>query len=140
MNTGKFLIGSIIGAVVNFLVGWVLWGMLLMDMMSEGTNEAMKSMQKSEMNYVMMFLSCLCVSMAIAYIFERWTSIRSFMNGAVAGGILMGLIYASMDLSWNSMTTIYTNNTVMIADIAAGAVSGAITGGVIAWWLGFNRK
>jgi hypothetical protein len=34
MNTNKFLIGGIIGGIAYFLIGWLVWGMLLMNFMN----------------------------------------------------------------------------------------------------------
>src|SRR5512143_586689 len=40
MNTNKFLIGGIIGGIAFFLLGWLVWGMLLMDFMTNNAGTA----------------------------------------------------------------------------------------------------
>ncbi len=140
MNYTKFLVASLLGAVVAFLAGWLIYGILLRDMMSKAMTAAAAAVNKAEPNIAGLFVSNLMYAILIAYIFENWAKIRTFMGGAIGGGIIGLLIAASMDISFWSMLNMYQDASVIFFDVAANTVLSAITGGVIGWYLGFNRK
>ncbi|HNF71056.1 MAG TPA: DUF1761 domain-containing protein, partial [Chitinophagaceae bacterium] len=90
MNTTKILIGALIGAIVNFLAGWLVYGILLKDAMDKAMTVEAKAVSKPEPNLVGMFVAGFIFCLLFSYIFEQWAKIRSLMGGLVAGG-LMGL-------------------------------------------------
>ncbi|MBK7762682.1 MAG: DUF1761 family protein [Bacteroidetes bacterium] len=140
MNTSKILIASIIGAVVNFLVGWVIYGMILMDTMNNSTTPEAKAVTKTEPNLLGVFVSGLLFSIMYAYVFEKMGNVRTFVSGAITGGIIGLLITAGLDVQFWSMFTMYTSTTPLLLDIVGGTIMSAIVGGAIGWYLGFQRK
>ncbi len=66
----------------------------------------------------------------VSFIFLQWAGISTFRAGAEGAGII-GLLYgtAMNFFMYASMTPNYQN---MIMDISINAVSGAITGGIMA--------
>lgn len=140
MNSNKFLIGALIGGIVNFFGGWLIYGMALHNAMMGYMSEGAKAMHRPDMNLFVTFISCLLVGVLLALIFERWAGIRTLQSGAMAGAIIMGLFWLSTDLNFTAMTTFYTSNMGIVLDVLAAAVLGGLTGGAIGWWLGYNRK
>ncbi len=133
----KILIGGLIGGVAAFLLGWVIYGMALHGVLEANATEAAKSVQRGDENMIMwaMILGNLALGYLLAIIYGRWANISTFQSGAMAGAVL-GLLWAlSFDMIMYAMSTMMTM-TGMIIDIVAFAVLCALTGGIVAWWLG----
>jgi len=134
MNWSKLSIATLIGGVVNFLVGWLVYGILLKDAMPlpEGI-----SRPDDQMNMGFMIVSCLAYTALIAYLASR-IGISTTQSGAILGAIIGALISFSVGFG---MAAMYTFGTVQntLVDTGANAVVSAITGGVIGWYLGRNK-
>lgn len=140
MNYAKLLLGSIVGAIVSFLAGWLFYGILFKDMMTKAMTPQANAVNKPEPNLIGIFISGFIYAFLLAYIFEKWAKIRTVMGGVTAGALIGFLFSASMDISFWSMLNMYADMTFMFVDIAMGTVMAAITGGAIGLVLGFKRQ
>ncbi len=131
----KVLVTGIIGGIAFFFLGWLIWGIALMDIMSGYSNAACMK-PEAEMNMVYMVVANLLWGVAFAYIFSNWTGANSFNAGLLPGAIISVLIGIAMDLYSLAMTTMMTSTTPMLINIAANAVVGGLVGGLVCWWLG----
>lgn len=139
MNTKKILLGSFAGAVTYFLLGWLIYGMLLMDYMTNSCpNFPGFNRNESEMLLWMMFISNLLSALLMAYIFDLG-KISGWMNGLKQGAIIGFIITAAFDTGMYAMTFMLTKNW-MIVDVLAGTVMAAIVGAVIAAVMGMGDK
>ena len=138
MKTNKIIIGGLVGGVAFFLLGWIIYGMVLMSFLMENQNQcAMRSME--DMIWWSLILSNFVWALAYSVIFS-WSNITGFAAGLKAGFIIGLLVSTSVDLSFYSFTTMYSNLTAIAADVAASTVMSAIGGGVIAWVMGMGKK
>lgn len=134
MNT-KMIVAGLLGGIAFFFLGWLVWGILLMDMMAQHSNAAcMKPAE--EMNMAYMVVANLLWGWTYAYIFSNWPSARTFSTGLIGGAIISVALGVAMDLYSLSMTTMMTSTTPMLLNLVANAVVGGIVGGVVCWWLG----
>jgi len=138
MKTNKILVGGITGGVTLFLLGWVIYGILLMDYSTANYNQCMNK-PMLDMIWWSMILSNLALGFLLATIFS-WSNTTGFLAGAKTAGIIGLLLSASMDFGYYSMTTMYSNSTVIIVDIIAYTVYLAIAGAVIGWVMGVVKK
>ena len=83
MKMKNFLVAGIVGGFVDFLLGWVFYGMLFSDLYPEGEN----------MNLGFIALGCLTYGLFMAYIFTKWAGIKHASTGAKAGAVI-GFFYA----------------------------------------------
>jgi len=131
----KALIAGLIGGVTSYLLGWLLYGILFMDM----TNElaGMPGIMKQEADMVMWALILGNISMGLftSYIFATWTSISTFMSGLRAGAIIALLMSIGWDFVSYATTNVFTLNGALL-DVALTVVIGGVVGGVVGWWLG----
>lgn len=141
MNT-KVLLAALAGAVTLFLLGWLLFGMLLAPWYkSISTPEGIAAQRApEEMLLWAIFLSNLVSGLLFALIFSRWASISTFRAGAIAGGIISLLIALSLDLGFFAFMKMWTNPAFLVVDPLANAVIGAIAGGVVGWVLGYGQR
>lgn len=121
MNTKNFLISSVAGSIVYFLLGWVFYGMLFTDIYPPGENE----------NLVFVYLGCLSFALLLGYVFTQGARVSNPMAGLYAGGFV-GLLYG-MSMNFFMYSSQTPNVTNMITDIALNAVMGGITGAVMAF-------
>lgn len=134
MNS-KTLIAGLIGGIVFFLLGWLIFGILLSGPMESYSN--MNCIRpEAEMNIPLVAVANLIWGFLFAYIFSKWPSVNSFGTGALQGAIISVLIGLSMDLFIYAFTTLSTSLAVAAFNVVGNAVVGAIGGGVIGWWLG----
>jgi hypothetical protein len=136
MNT-KVIVGGIAGGVAFFLLGWVIYGMLLMDFMTANTNQ---SMAKPMGEYVWwaLILGNLMSGFLLATIFS-WSNISGAADSAKAAsivGLLMGLSY---DLMFYSMSNMFSNVTAIIVDVLACTIMSAIAGAVVGMAMGMVK-
>ena len=120
MKIKNFLIAGIVGGIIDFLLGWLLYGILFRDQFP------------GEMpNMLFIFLGCMTFGFFVAYIFTKWASITNFTTGMRAGAVI-GLFTALMSnffMRSNSLNVDYSN---MLLDIAITLVMGAIVGASVA--------
>jgi hypothetical protein len=136
MSTKVFL-GGLIAGIALFLLGYLVFGLLLSGMMESYSNAAcMRSMEDMSLGY--MFFGNLFMGLAIAYIYSRWTGANSFSAGAKAGAILGLLISLGMDLFMFGLTTMWTEQMGFVVDVIGSVVIWTIVGGIVGWW--FGRK
>ena len=139
MNTKKILLGSFAGAVTYFLLGWLIYGMLLMDYMTNSCpNIPGLNRNESEMLLWVMFISNLLSAFLMAYIFDL-AKISGWMNGMKQGAIIGFIITAAFDTGMYAMTFMLTKNWLMI-DVLASTVMAAIVGAGVAAVMGMSDK
>lgn len=130
MKTNKVLIGGVVGAITFFILGWLIYGMLLMDFMMANTNQCMMKPME-EMNMLAIFASNLAMGMLLAIVFS-WANVTNMMEGMKVGAIIAALVSLSFDLSFYAMSTMFSGIHVMLMDVAIFTILISITGGVIA--------
>lgn len=139
MNT-KTLLAALAGGVTAFLLGWLLFGMLLMGyyeshmMHYEGL---MKPME--EMNLGLMFGSNLLFATAIAWIGQR-AGVNTLMGGLVTGATVGLLFYASVDLGFMAMMNYFKDHTIVLVDVLANTAWAAGIGAVVGLVLSRGAK
>jgi hypothetical protein len=138
MKTSKILLGGLAGGVAFFLLGWLVYGMLLMNYMMANSNQcAARPMQ--EMVWWAMILSNLAYGFLLAIVFS-WSNTKGIMTGAKVAGIIGLLLSLSIDFSFYSMTSMFPSLTPLFVDIIAYSCMSAIAGVIIAWAMGMGKK
>lgn len=140
MNTNKFLVGGIIGGIASFLLGWVVWGMLLMSFMKEHTSAAGQAAMRPDDNPVWWALVAgnLLLGFLLSYVLNK-SGVRSAGAGAAVAAVVGLLFSATMDLfSYAFMDS--SDTTAIVVDVLASTVVAAIIGAIIGWYLGRGSK
>ena len=138
MKASKILLGGIAGGVTFFLLGWVIYGILLMDYTTANYNQcAMRPMQ--DMIWWAMILSNLAFGFLLSTVFS-WSNTTVIMSGAKIAGIIGLLLSVSTDLSYYAMSTTFSNFTAVFVDIIVFTVMSSIAGVVVAWVMGMGKK
>lgn len=138
MNTKKIVIGGIVGGVAFFLLGWLLWGILLHNYMMTNYNQcAMRPME--QMVWWALILANLAWGFVLSVIFD-WSGTSGWKAGAEKGAIFGILTCIAIDLGQYSMSTTFSNIGAVIVDIIATVIMVAIGGAIIAWAMGTVKK
>jgi hypothetical protein len=138
MKTSKIIAGGFAGGVAFFLLGWLIYGILLMNFMNAHSNQC-AARQMQDMVWWAIILSNLTLGFLLTFIFS-WSGISGIASGARIGAITGLLLALSIDLSFYSMTTLYTGLSVIVVDVVANTVMFSVVGMVIAWVTGLGRK
>jgi len=139
MGNNKILLAGFLGAVTLFLLGFIVYGMLLGEFMAANAGAPGVNKPMEEMSFGWIIISNLASGYLLAVIFGKYANISNAMAGLQAGaviGLLMGL---GVDSAMYSTTYLY-NMKSMVADIVMWSIMSGITGAVVAATLGMNRK
>jgi hypothetical protein len=136
MDAKKRIMATLAGFVVLFLMGWLLYGMLLMDFFAANAGSATGVMRSdTEMVWWALILGNVLQSYLLVYIFGKWGNITTFgaglQNGAIIG-LILGYAY---DLTMYG-TSNTMNLTGTLVDPLVAAVMMGVAGGVIGTVLG----
>lgn len=138
MNTGKFIKGTIAGGIAFFLIGWVVYGVLLADFMESNYNNCMSRPMEGMIMWAMV-IGNLAYGAFFALIFD-WAGVRTIIDGVKKGAILSFILSLSMAMYYYSMSTMYENMNSMVVEILVGTVVAAIAGAVVAWAMNMGNK
>jgi hypothetical protein len=138
MNT-RLIIASVIGCILFFFLGWLIYGVLLMHFYVAHTTQDYQGLMRETPNYIAAVISDLSVSFLLAFIFQRWAGIKTFTKGILAGLLITFLIALWMDLYFVAFTKLY-DAPFIIVDIIVYTALGGLIGGVIGWILGYEKK
>jgi len=103
----KLFLAAIAGAVVSFLLGWLIYGLLLMDFFQANTI-VYEGLFMEMPNMFLLILANLLMSFFIAFIFQRWAGFTTFLKGLGGGAFIGFFLAATIDLSLFSMMNLYT--------------------------------
>lgn len=123
MDVKKFMIGGIVGGIVDFFLGWLIYGILLKDTfpVEEGTTE----------NMLFIFLGCMSFGFLLSYVFAQSEGVSKCVPGIkLAAGISL-----FMSLSVNffaNMTKDTIDVKLLVIDVLASMVLASIVGATIA--------
>ncbi|MDA9572217.1 hypothetical protein N9R44_02500 [Flavobacteriaceae bacterium] len=114
--TKKILLSGIVGTVVYYLLGWLVYGIILVD---QSTGDE---------SVLFIFLGSLFYAFIFAYVFCKLAQISNFKTGFSAG-LIIGILYA---LTWYFFINNEFNLRLLIQEIVIGGLLTAIVAGVIA--------
>jgi hypothetical protein len=139
MNT-KMLLAGLAAGMVGFLLGWLIFGMLLMDYFTANIVQHSGLMRsEEEFNLLAMLLSNILYGVLIA-----WVCLRSGVTGLAGGaytGFVLGIVfYTSMALFYMAMMNWYMNIPVMLVEILANTLWSTAMGAAAGIVLGARSK
>jgi hypothetical protein len=138
MDIKKLFIGGIVGGILFFGLGYLIYGNLLTSFMQKHPGTATgvdRAMEKFEFLYLI--IGNLALGFMLAFVFVK-SNVSSAGSGIVTGGIIGALV----SVGYNCMTYATTNVTskmAMAADVAATTVMCAIVGAVLGM-IGTGKK
>ena len=94
----RILAAGVAGAVAMFLLGWVIYGMLLKGYFDSTMTQTAKSMMADPPNFPPLIVAQIVFGLLFAFIFAYWASVRTFAGGLAAGAILMFLAFFAFNL------------------------------------------
>ena len=136
MNTSKFIIGGVIGGVLFFLLGWLIYGMLLMDFMAQHMSSAASSVMRPEAEWVWwaMILGNMGLGFLTSYVITK-SNVATVSAGATTGAMVGFLVSLSYDFIIYAQMNLF-DITSAVVDIITSAVIFAIVGAVLGWYNG----
>ena len=136
MTAKNRILATLVGFVVLFLLGWLLYGMLLMDFYQSNAGSATGVMRAEEdMVWWALIAGNLLQAYFLVYVFGNWANITTFGGGAKAGFILGLIVGFAINLNMYATSNLM-NMTAALVDPFVSAVMMSITGGVIGVMLG----
>jgi uncharacterized membrane protein len=129
-NSKRFFISGLVGGIVSFFVGFLIYGILLAKLMDASTGSATNVMRgANEMVYWSIILGSIFMGFTLAYIFELG-KIKSIGSGIMVGAIAGILIIAGHDFTSYGTSNLFNLNG-LFADVIASTIMQAITGAAI---------
>ncbi len=144
MINNKVLLGGIIGGIIFFVLGWLIYGMLLTNFMAahSGINAATAAIVNKGMEqfgFGWIALGNLASGFLLAIIFSNYGNITTAMAGAKAAGIIGFLVSVGFDSIMYGTSNLMTKKG-MLADVLAFTVMNMIVGAIIAAIIGMKKK
>lgn len=125
----RILRGTVVGSVLFFFVGWLVWGVVLNNYMTDHMNSAV-TRSSDEMVWWAIIISQVALGL-MATVVLNWAGAKNATDGLRIGAILGFLICLSYDLSSYSMSTMIDGFGTIIVDVIATTVVAAVVSAVI---------
>ncbi len=125
----KILRGTVAGGVIFFLLGWLVYGVVLMNYMTANMNQcAARPME--EMVWWAMIASCFLTSLLLTLVL-KWAGAKAIADGLGIGAVFGVLLASSLDLGFWSMMKMYNNFTVLVVDVVVYTLMMSVVGMLI---------
>lgn len=133
MNT-KTLLAGLVGGVAAFFLGWIIYGMLMKNMMAEHCDMSLMKPEDQTVWWALI-ISQLAWGMSVALLLS-WANVTDFMGGLTKGAMFGFVLCLGISLQYYSMSNMYKDMTGVAMDVIGGTVMNAIIGGIVGWMLG----
>jgi len=121
-----------------FLIGWLVFGILLMDWYMAHSYAEAKAIMKPEPVIWMIGVGNLLYGLLLAYVCELG-KVQTATKGAIVCGIVTFLMMSTIDLYFLAQMKLFGKQAAMV-DIAANTVIGLLLGAFLGWWMGRGTK
>lgn len=139
----RVIAAGVVGAIVSFILGWLIWGMLLANYFASTLSATGKTVIATEPRFIPLVAAQLAYGVFYAVILDRWAGARSLSSGALAGAIVGFFMALTMDLMNDAFLVnmhVGANTPIMLVDIAAATVVGVCIGAAEGLVLGLMSK
>ena len=127
MNTKKLLIGGIVGGIVYFILGYLVYGILLRDFLKPYVANVDRG---NDLIFWAIILSNLFMGFLLSYVMNRG-GVASVSDGLVTAAVVGLLLTSGYDLIMYGTTHLVSLRQIAV-DVAAATVISAIAGAAIA--------
>lgn len=131
----KFLTGTIVGGIVLYLTGFLVFGILLAEY-SKANMAQYPGLMKDPPEHISLFLFNLVYAGLLTLVFVKWGGIKNVVSGMSAGAMIMFLVALGNDLQYIAFMNFFTGFAPAAVDVIATTALGAIMGGAIGFVLG----
>ena len=132
------LLAIVVGFVVSFLLGWLVYGTMLMDYMGAHSLAGFNKTEE-EMSFAGIMLGTLAMVVLFTLLLSKMGA-TDLKKGAIAGLWIGFLVTLSYDSYFWAGTHLYNDMEVICVDVIASSLMNAVSGGVIGWMLGMGSK
>lgn len=138
----RVLAATVAGGIAFFVLGFIIYGLFLDPMVMKPNMVTYAGLMKETPTWIPLILANFVSAFLLAYIFDKWASISTFIGGLKGGAVVWFLISLAYQLMFVAFMNLSKNYIPPIADVAGSIVMGAIGGGVIGQVLGMmnNRE
>lgn len=133
MNIKKLFIGGIVGGILFFFLGWLIYGILLMDFMKANPG-LVSGFDRAQPDMMYLAVGNLFSGFLMAYIFTK-AGVNTLVNGFITGAIIGLLMAASYDCMSYGLTTLMSKKMILADVLAATALTG-IAGAIVGLIMG----
>lgn len=123
MKTKNFLVSGIVGGIIDFLLGWLFYGIIFVNTFPQP--------EESANTMIFIFLGCITFGLFVAYIYTKWAQITTAITGAKAGaiiGLFIGLFYNFFNLAMNTIITMELAALDVVISMVMTSIIGAVIG------------
>lgn len=124
MNAKNFVVAGIVGGIIDFLLGWVFYGMLFTNIYPQNENTKLE----------FIFLGCMTFGFFISLIFTKWAGITNTISGLKAGAVI-GLFYG-LSMNFFMYSSQPVDYQILGLDTVVNILMGAGVGAAVALVLG----
>ena len=135
MNIQKFVLGSFVGGIIKFFLGFIFVGVLLKDFFAENGGPVTNP---DTMVWWALVLGNLFSGVLLVYFFIR-ANISTLKKG-VSTGFVIGLLVGLGNFLVTYAITLSPSIKAVGVHIFVSAVNYAIAGAFIGWLLGYGKK
>jgi hypothetical protein len=129
MNTKQWVLGTVIGAVVIYAAGYLIFTVLLGDYYAANSGSATGVMRDSQIVWALA-VGALAYAALILYAMRSQAGSVNVVSGMKVGAVVGFLLWATADFSLYGITNM-SNLTVTMLDPFAELVHGGIAGAVL---------
>lgn len=135
MDMKKLLVGTLVGGLVSWLLGFLIYGLLLMDYFQGEASAAAADIWRDPPEMLWLVLGSLFQGCFITYIFTKWAGISTFSGGLQAGAVIGLLLGLAFNLTWHGVADLQTLSATFV-DVLLAIVTWSILGGIVGAVLG----
>jgi hypothetical protein len=135
----RVLAATLAGAIAAFLLGYLIFGVLLNSYMTANVNQY-AGMMKTPPNFMILIGANLVFAWLLAFVGDYWAGVRNFASGAKLGALITFPVVLWSDLQFEAFMNLYIGFVPIIVNVLAATVLGTIVGGVIGLVLGIIDK
>ena len=132
MNT-KTLVNGLLTGVLAFLLGWLIFGILLMDYYTQHMMQY-GGLMKNPPDFVYIFIGSVAYGLLLSYVFTMG-NVATASKGAIVGLVIGLLIQINFDTFLFAQMNLMGRSLILV-DISASAAFSAIIGAFLGWWMG----
>jgi len=138
----RLLAATVAGGIAFFVLGFIIYGLILdPTVMKPNMNPDAAKLMKDPPVWVFLVLANFVSAFLLAYIFDKWATISTFVGGLYGGAVVFFLMALSFQLMFAAFMNVSTSYIPAVADVIGSTVLGGLAGGVIGFVLGkMNRQ